>query len=233
MKLYVLPTERKCNGTCGFCITKSRKLPGREFLRVEDLEKTLTKLDPNKIEITGGGEPLLNKNITEIIEMCSEKAYSQLYTNAALAEKTDLSGLDLLCISRAHYSDKRNYEIMGTKYNLDKIRQKRIPIKFSLLLHKLGINSIKDIQKYFVWAKKEKARKVVVRQMIFDIYGGTIPDGFVKAEPLFQELNINNFKRVEEGAEFEWDGLKILFKYSPCDCNEPLFLHAGGGLGRI
>lgn len=233
MKLYVLPTERKCNGTCGFCITKSRKLQGKEYLEVNDLEKTLEKLDMDKIEITGGGEPLLNKNITEIIEKCSEKAHSQLYTNAALAEKTNLSNLDLLCISRTHYDDKKNYEIMGVKYNLNNIRQKGIPIKFSLLLHKSGINSVKDIKNYFAWAKQEKACKVVIRQMMPNLYTGLMPDEFVKAETLFKEFKINKFKRVEEGAEFDWDGLKVAFKYSPCDCNEQTFLHASGRLGQI
>jgi len=233
MKLYVIPTETRCNASCGFCITRFRNLKGKEFLELDDLEKILESLDLTKIEITGGGEPLLNRDIKDIINSCHKKAFTQLYTNGGLVERTDLGNLDVLCISRAHYDCSRNNEIMGIDYDLEAIKQKGIPIKFSLLLHGSGINTAEDVERYLAWAKQEGAFKVVVRQMMPYDYAGELSGEFVGAEKVFRDLGIKDFQRVEEGANFDYEGMAASIKYSPCDCNEQLFLHANGSLGKI
>lgn len=233
MKLYVMPTKTKCNGSCDFCITDFRDLKGKQFLSIGNLEKGLEGLDLDKIEITGGGEPLLNPNITGIINKCAEKAFTQLYTNGGLAEKTDLGNLNVLCLSRAHYDNKRNQEIMGVEYDLESIQRRNLPIKFSLLLHRSGIDSVRGIKKYLDWAKEQDACKVVVRQMMPHNYSEKISDEFVVAYTLFRELNPRIFERVEEGAEFYWKGMDVSFKHSPCDCNEQIFLHPDGRVGKI
>ena len=123
MKVYVVPTEKLCNGSCSFCVTNSRDKINSEFLEVSKLEAALEKFDISKIEITGGGEPLLNKHIEEIIRICSNKAYTRMYTNGALLHKYDVSLLDELCISRGHYSDDTNEKIMGVRYDIKKLHE--------------------------------------------------------------------------------------------------------------
>ena len=99
MKLYVIPTERLCNGKCAHCITKTRKQINSEFLTPKKLISALEKIkNVSFIEITGGGEPLLNKNIKEIIKICSKKAPTKLYTNAGIYNKDIPNELKELCI---------------------------------------------------------------------------------------------------------------------------------------
>ena len=234
MKLYVFPTERKCNGKCNFCITKERNLKGKEFLELKDLERALNNLEIDKIEITGGGEPLLNPHISEIIEICSERAPVQLYTNGKLAEKADLSKLNLLCISRAHYDNEQNKRIMGVDYNLDKIMKKNIPVKFSLLLHKKGIDFVDGLVKYLDWAKTNKSKCVVVRELM-PLPNNQVHPDFIDSREVCDYftayLNRKSYF-IPEGKSINYRGMDVFFKYKPMNCYENLFLHANGKLRR-
>lgn len=232
MKLYVVPTKRKCNASCGFCITSFRDLKGREFLEVGDLEKSLD-MQIDKIEITGGGEPLLNPDIGKIIQVCSQKAHTQLYTNGVLAETADLEGLDLLCISRAHNDDKINQRIMGINYDFQAIQRRGFLIKLSLLLHSSGVSSAREVEEYLDWANIQSVSKVVVRQMMPYHYSDNIKNEFVGAKKVFDDLGVDSFRRVDEGAEFDWKGMEVIFKYFPYDCDSQVFLHADGRLGGM
>lgn len=164
MKLYVIPVESLCNGKCSYCITNSRGKIDSEFLNPSVLRKTLQKLDNiSLIEITGGGEPFLNKDINEIIRICSEKAPTRLYTNGALVK--DFSVLDKLhevCVSRIHYDSGINKSIMGIEYDITKF----VPfnLKLSLLLNKRAICSYKELLNYLEWADSLGVKRVVVRE---------------------------------------------------------------------
>lgn len=164
MKLYVIPSER-CNAHCEYCITNSRKKEYPDFLKLSDLKETLKNFEIEKIEITGGGEPLLHKEIEKITQLCSEKAKTRLYTNAQLLNNYDKLDLNELCVSRAHHNSGINYKIMGVKYD-DKLLSKiKTPLKLSLALNKKGINSQKEFCDYLEWAEKTGAYKVVVREL--------------------------------------------------------------------
>ncbi len=233
-KLYVIPVEKACNAHCRFCITPLRNNNHGEFLSVENLEKTLDKHYFDRIEITGGGEPLLHPDISRIISSCHGSRFTQLYTNGILAAHRDLSGLDLLCISRAHYDDKKNKEIMGVEYDLDAIRKKGIPIKFSLLLHKSGISSYEEVKRYLEWAKSNWARSVVIRQLFEYDYPESLKGEFVSSRELFRDFGDSPCIRTRQGNPLfrqRYFEFEIEYRSCACEMSNPV-LHADGKLYR-
>lgn len=164
MKIYLIPVESVCNGKCNFCITKYRKKINSEFIDISKLKELNKFKNIQKIEITGGGEPSFHLNIDEIIDFCSKKWVTSIYTNGSFSP-TKNSKIEI-SVSRIHYDDKINEQIMGVKYNFDKY--KNFKVKLSLMLHKEGINSIDELEKYLLWAKEKRVNKVVIRKIAYN-----------------------------------------------------------------
>jgi len=225
MKLYVIPVEKDCNGSCKFCITKFRDLK-KGFLKLDDL-KVLDGLDVDKIEITGGGEPFLHSEIGEIIERCCNKSKTQVYTNGLLVPKLDsLQMLEYLCVSRAHYLDKENKKIMGVDYNFVKFRKLNVPIKLSLLVHKSGIYTVEEVKKYLDWAIVNNVRKVVIRQLFEEF----MREEHVSSEKMFKEMKVLDFKLVNGNPVIDYNGMEVEFEIRcSCEAREPV-LHADGNI---
>lgn len=114
-KCYIIPVSSACNCNCTFCITKERDIVN-EILKPEVFQKSLEILKKENIkrfEITGGGEPFLNKYLQIIIDMIKREipdSYVKVYTNGNILTK--LNNIDELNISIAHYNDKINQSIM-------------------------------------------------------------------------------------------------------------------------
>lgn len=239
MKLYVLPVERACDARCHFCITNFREpVSASSSLDPQKLEHLLATIDIKKIEITGGGEPTLHPAIDEIITLCGEKAPTQLYTHGARLQESNvvakaLAKLSYLCISRAHYLEAENERIMGISYDFQKIRDLNVPLKLSLLLHRSGINTAKEVQQYLQWAQG-KAQKVVIRQLFEHDYRGKLPDEFISSEQIFRELDVSSTQQTEQGNPlFNVGDLECEFELRSCACemDNPV-LHANGKLYR-
>ena len=197
MKLYVLPVEKLCNANCGFCITKVRENTGmlceQEYLDVSELEDSLNLYNINKIEITGGGEPTLHPEIDRIIDICCNKAKTQMYTNGALAFRVkNLERLSNLSISRAHFNDLENKRIMGIAYEFDRL-VKRVPVKLSLMLCKQGIYNSLEFSSYLNWASSVGVKKVVVREM-FNLDYGSKNSQYVSIVDFFSSLNVRDYE---------------------------------------
>lgn len=101
----------RCNFQCFYCRPKKAEqvfLPSQDYLSKEDIEKlflVLGKLGVKKVKLTGG-EPLLRKDICDIIQSLSQNPYLQdisMTTNGFFLEKMaqDLkkAGLDRINIS--------------------------------------------------------------------------------------------------------------------------------------
>ncbi|MCL5093993.1 MAG: radical SAM protein [Patescibacteria group bacterium] len=224
MKLYVIPVGYLCNASCPYCITKainSRKKEG--FLKIKTLRGILDEKKFEKIEITGGGEPTLHPKIQEIIDLCTENAPTQMYTNGTFKKINNLGKLYYLCISRAHYKDLENQKIMGISYELDNILKIKVPIKFSLISHKSGIGTSKEVLNYLNWAKN-KAKKVVIRQLFEEpneIYGDYYEKEFISTDEIFKELEIKDFKFTNQGNRLiDYHGLEVEFECRDCSQNE-------------
>jgi len=227
MKLYVIPVENSCNGSCNFCITKTRKFKEKEFLSLEDLERTLDLLEFDSIEITGGGEPFLHPKINEIVEKCVRKGRTQIYTNGALLNARWLpKELSFLCLSRMHYGDVENKKIMGVDYEISDIFNFQIPIKLSLLLHKSGIHTCAEIFKYLKWAKKNNVKKVVVRQLFDETSKEILEREFVSTKEMAK-----NFSCIEKGESCftYFAGLEVEFELRACSCADGNYVLRASG----
>jgi organic radical activating enzyme len=234
MKLYILPVEKVCESRCSWCITKFRKTIDGQFISLEDVLNVLSRMTFEKIEITGGGEPTIHKNISEIIKLCSTQAKTQLYTHGRnIAHTSNLELLDTLCVSIAHYNSSENLRIMGVSPDLETISTLRVPVKFSLLAHKSGINSTEELRKYLNWARQH-ADRIVVRQLFDHDYKGKVDDEFVSTEKLFHEFGTEKFTKTPHGNPvIEYSGVEVEFEYRSCACetSNPV-LHANGKLYR-
>jgi len=230
MKLYVMPVEKACDAKCSWCSTNFRDHYGA-FLDPEVLE-TIPG-DFEKIEITGGGEPTLHKQIDRIIALCSQKAKTQMYTHGEhLSKIKNLDLLSTLCVSIAHHDLDKNRQIMDITPDLETISQLGIPVKFSLLLHKSGISQKSEFLGYIEWAK-QYAGKVVVRQ-IFEEHRDPLEDEFVSSEALFNSLNITDYRLTpHESPLFSYGNLEVEIEHRTCACelDNPV-IHADGNMYR-
>ena len=163
-KCYVIPSE-KCSCDCTFCISKSRDYESklepcndRTFLKsAGDILTTLRLRGIMTFEITGGGEPFLDKNLnvkTALIKMMIPDSFIKIYTNGNHLQ--NIVGLDEINISIAHYDDEINKQIMNPKGVYIPLGDKLIffrenypntKIRLSVPLLKEGINSEEDIKK--------------------------------------------------------------------------------------
>jgi len=239
MKMYVIPTELACNARCAFCITKFRKTADTQFLALSDLSDALKRFELEKIEITGGGEPTLHPDISEVIERCSDKTRTQMYTHGANLEGSgNLNRLETLCVSMAHYDEGENRRIMGVNPEFHVLRSLSVPIKFSLLIHKSGIHTREELLKYLDKSVSLGfVRKVVVRQMFEQDYQGRLNGEFVSSEKLFRQLGVPNVfsstLTAQGNSVFDYQGLEVEVEYRSCACemDNPV-LHADGSIHR-
>ena len=222
MKFYVIPTETLCNGKCDFCITKTREHINSEFLEPENLEKTLDmQRYISGIEITGGGEPLLNSRIEEIANICSDKAPTRMYTNGEMmhVHYSIADRLTELCISRSHNNEEMNASIMEVHYNLEEIvKNVKSKVKLSLMLDKKGVSTIGGLMKYLDWADSIGAYKVVVREM--DELA-RIPKRFVSVDGLLSDVSLWQIPSDSANPLYKHRG--IVVEFEECGCNSNSF----------
>lgn len=160
-KCYVIPVEKACNANCMFCISKSRNYnSGKEFLEIDEnlceKLKVLNRREIKKFEITGGGEPFLNKNleeITRLIRYYVKDAYIKVYTNGnILKSKLDVDEVD---ISVVHYIEEVNQKFMrvASPVSLDdklkffKRNYPNIKIRLSIPIIKGAIDSSSELSR--------------------------------------------------------------------------------------
>jgi len=226
MKLYIIPIQNACNARCLFCITKHKKETCfGEKLNLGSL-KRINGLAIEKIEITGGGEPLLHTDIVRIIEIAAKKVPTQLYTNGLLIGRLKseaLRRLSCLCLSRAHHDSNVNKKIMGIEYDslLIKKASRQVPVKLSLVLYRSGICSSGQLLEYISWGEKElNVQKIVVRQMFDYDYPASVASEFVPVDGLFDELKQKHklVSFINENPVLTVNGVPVEFEQQVCAC---------------
>lgn len=139
--LVNLEVIKSCNATCHFCVCWTMDAGPR----LRDYGPVIKKLKPMVVSINGG-EPLLRKDIQDIVRQVSEHAiYTTIITNAGLltVEKAMLlkeNGLDQLTISR-DYLDERHDKVRGIP-ELGKRIDGLIPVIQKAGLDNIVINTI-------------------------------------------------------------------------------------------
>ena len=158
-KCYIIPVQKACNCDCIFCISKTRNYDKQEeILKVDDrfIENiyTLKKHGVTRFEITGGGEPFLNKNLEEIIFTIKKiipNSYIKLYTNGNILKK--INGIDEIDISVVSDDININNKFMnGNDISLiDKIKffkENNIKLRLSIPLIKGAIDTKEKLDKF-------------------------------------------------------------------------------------
>ena len=232
MKLYIIPIQTRCNASCTFCITRYRQESGwGETLNLSSLDQ-IKNLDIEKIEITGGGEPLLHPQINEIIQKSCDKVFTQLYTNGKLLNKLTLKSfrcLNKLCISRAHFDSRENQKLMGIDIRDQDLIPfiKKVKTKFSLVLTLSGISTYDDIIKYIDWVSSVGGQEIVIRRMfIFDYPSSIKNETNIDLDKIIGQLK-SNFKVESETDEkifFVIHKIPVEIELRSCDCelNHPI-----------
>jgi len=174
-KCYIVPTQKNCNCDCTFCISKTRNYDkDEEFLSVDDrfIENiyTLKKHGVTRFEITGGGEPFLNKKLDEIIftiKRIIPNSYIKLYTNGNILKK--VSNVDEINISVVSNNLEINNKFMkGNNIELiDKLKffkDNNIKLRISLPLIKGAIDTKEKLDK-FIEETNDYVSEYVVRTL--------------------------------------------------------------------
>lgn len=121
INLYVDLTS-SCNCDCSFCIAKTKyvrnKIDNKEY--IERLEKTIQYLKGFDISIQiVGGEPTIEDKIYSVLDLVDKYKLRKpvIGTNAfglsdKLIERINSSSVEYINISRHHYNENKNQEIM-------------------------------------------------------------------------------------------------------------------------
>lgn len=157
-KVYLIPVKRACNANCTFCISKDyANSKVSEIMDINNPETLLNlkeslnfikeKFKIDTIEVTGGGEPFLNKNLQDIIDIVRSQLddiWVKLYTNGFIHK--NIKSVNELNISRSHWDSEKNNIIYKSKFQNDlgdTIKFFR-PIVEELRLCTIKINGIMD-----------------------------------------------------------------------------------------
>lgn len=258
MKLYVIPMETKCNGHCPWCTTRCRKYVGNpERLTHAKLRIGLAKYrgKADRIEMTGGGEPLLHPTIDYLPNICTSEipdAPITLYTNGTLLHehKEALLHVKKIAVSIVHHDETINNHWMGTGLDFDKLEYALASCtlgkhthggyegtekKASLVLIKGLVDNADEIIKYAKTMHSIGFEKIVIREL----FPGIDNEGFpfykqyhVDGNEIYSELR----KRLPQSGEdifklrIDKHGLEsILIEYDDKSCSHnSKVLHSDG-----
>jgi molybdenum cofactor biosynthesis enzyme MoaA len=193
-KVYVVPVQDNCNCNCTFCISKTRgynKHPS--IMQMDDCFfrslETLKSLNIKKVEITGGGEPTIHKDLQVIINYLRDYlkgCYIKLYTNGRL--EVPIQNVDEINISMAHIDDDINKQIM--RYN-DSKKALEIIKFYKQYTDRLRL-SIPIISGAIDSTKKMNALIASTKQYITEYVVRTLYDGTLDIEKNYADFDINN-----------------------------------------
>lgn len=124
----IMVGDGRCNANCKFCISRVTyplSVNSERYKRFDVVRQLAERLRITTAVLTGKGEPTLEKpEILEYVLMKLKEIFPivELQTNGIglsteMLEHYYRLGLTTVCLSRCHYEDKRNNEIMGLKDN--------------------------------------------------------------------------------------------------------------------
>lgn len=187
LKVSIMPsvvkvnTGYKCNLKCPLCPTGRRESPVRKDLDIENFKIIIEKLNcVKKILLFGWGEPLLNKNIFDIIFLAKKHGkYVGMDSNLCTSDDSKLiqlvkSGLDLLSVSLDGVDKKTyaSYRIGGdfelVMNNMEKIQRikKKYKKERPVLEWQYCVNKFNE---NYVEIAKKKAKELKININIIPI----------------------------------------------------------------
>ncbi|MDI9610616.1 MAG: GTP 3',8-cyclase MoaA [Archaeoglobales archaeon] len=197
-----IAVTNRCNLSCIYCHREGENNPGKEMSpeRIAEIAKAFYDLGVKKLKLTGG-EPLIRKDICEIISMMPEFEEISLTTNGILLKDLafDLkeSGLDRVNISL----DTLNPEIFkfitnggDLKLVLEGIRSAveadLTPIKLNMVLMR-GLNDL-EVFKMLEFANSFNRDRIKVILQLIEL----IPNSFTKNLYVDPEVFEEEFAKI-------------------------------------
>lgn len=187
--ISLLPIARGCQARCSFCFSKSsislEQLTGKAFEhRYAAVLESAKKSGAERAVITGGGEPGLLKleNLCQLVRtarnyfnkvvLISNGYFLQSEAQAKIQALYD-AGLTVLSISRHHYDDSINNNIMKLSVNVSDIARcvsemndaPNLILRWICVLQKGGIATRNDIKKYIEWAHSLGVDQVCFKEL--------------------------------------------------------------------
>jgi len=213
-----------CNADCKLCIFKSCAQP----FNIDKFEKNLKELseqiDVRKISLTGG-EATINKHFYDVVDIISKyDAFLVVNTNGADLKEVQRKGyaekFDSIALSRHHYQDDLNNEILGfDALSTTELKDMKLSnLHLSCNLQRDYINSKEEIYKYLDFSSKIGCDDVgFVSLMQINDYA---TEQFVDFEKI--ELISNKFHQIKEWRYKDY-----------CKCNNYLYLTDKGDVVKV
>jgi MoaA/NifB/PqqE/SkfB family radical SAM enzyme len=225
----------KCNASCDHCCSSLLYNPKRKRLTLTEIKECIDRTIKQGCIIYNflGGEPLLRKDIFQMIEYVkSRHAIAGLSTNGLLlneriVSQLKASGLDVVQVDIESLNSKELDEIRGVKDCYDKI------MKGINLLKKLGIKVIlstimtkKNVSNGEIWKIVDLARKLDV--FINVNCSAKVGSWGQTSESLLTEKEEAVFHEIKTLPHTRWAGsTNFLGEYCPCG-TEKIYITAYG-----
>ncbi len=156
----------RCNLKCAYCHREGEKNPGKEisFEELREIFRVAELFNMNSVKLTGG-EPLMRKDLCDIVSAIPDSMQSSLTTNGTLladcAHELKEAGLSRVNISIDSLKKDRYKEISGMDY-LDRVldgidsalHEGLTPVKLNVVLL-AGVND-DEIEDFIEFAKSKK-----------------------------------------------------------------------------
>jgi organic radical activating enzyme len=177
--VQLIPTN-KCNLNCSFCSCKKRnKTEELTLKQIETLCRDLKKMGCEAATITGGGEPLMHKDISGILQCLSDYDIKiGLVTNGFLLDKLNTWDLKNVTWCRISCADERQFDILDPKIVATIEKNKNVDWAFSYVLSKFP--DVANLIKYIRFANNHKFTHVRVVTDLLDLDNVTSMDNIKK-----------------------------------------------------
>lgn len=194
-----------CNLNCIFCFQNNNNNNNKSYLKLKDFKIILRKIKKFNtikfIELTGG-EPFLNPDILEIMELIGDDFQLEITSNGILINKQIIEKLKKVNLSNIKISvnaatPETYFKVNGKNYFervLDNIRllvKNHIPVTISYVVNKLNLHEIKKAENLF----KELGVNIVFTPFLIEnIYNKNLSNKSIRLSP--QEI-LENYKTLK------------------------------------
>ncbi len=189
--LSLLPIARGCQASCPFCFSagsaSADQVQGKlDLKRLAAVAETARARGAERFVITGGGEPgLLRRDYLLDAIRTGRRVLPKavLITNGAhLARAPDggaadleayrAAGLDILAVSRHHWSDEGSARIMGLPIDASRVARacraggdKAPTLRFICVLQRGGVDSAAALATYLDWTVAQGVAEVCFKEL--------------------------------------------------------------------
>ncbi len=223
-------TTTACNLNCSMCDSSVRNRKwDYQFMPVDFFKKIINQLPFLKyLNLTGIGEPLLNKNIFEMVNIASKKKINVHFsTNATIinydiADRLIRAGLYSICFS-IDAADKQNYEKIRKGSSFEKVIE-----NIKIFIEKKKILRSKILTQIYCVGTKENLQQIpkivelgaelgIDHIRVQALYDHSGKNREILEQGLYSKSIVYEAKQIIEYAKRVASLNKISFAYSPLD----------------